>query len=246
MSPFAAEVLGTFILILLGNGACAGVALKQTLSENSGWIVVALGWGLAVFAGVTIAGPYSGAHINPAVTVGLAMAGSFSWGDVPAYILAQFIGAMIGAFVVWLNYSSHYQLTDDADAKRGTFCTGPAVRKLPLNFLNELIGTFVLVLAVLSFAEPSLNAESIGEVNLGLGAIGALPVSLLVVSIGLSLGGTTGYAINPARDLGPRIVYSLLPIENKGDIDWSYAWVPVLGPVAGAALAACLSLALLA
>jgi glycerol uptake facilitator protein len=243
MSPFAAEVIGTFLLILLGNGVCAATSLNKSFAQNGGWVVISMGWGLAVFAGVTVAGPYSGAHINPAVTVGLAAAGKFPWADVPVYIVGQFIGAMLGALLVWLNYSAHYRETPGSAVKRGSFCTSPAINRPALNLLNEMVGTFVLVLVVLSFTDPTLASEQLGDVSMGLGSIGALPVALLVISIGLSLGGTTGYAINPARDLGPRIVYSLLPIADK-DAQWHYAWIPVLGPLAGAVIAAGLHLGL--
>ena len=243
MTPVEAEVLGTFFLILLGGGVCANTTLNRAYGQGAGWLVVTLGWGLAVFVGVSVAGPYSGAHINPAVTVGLALAGKFSWSEVPFYIAAQVVGAMLGAVTVWLVYRGHYIATPDPDAKRGTFCTGPAIANAPQNFLSELVGTFALVLVVLYFTEPTLQAQELSEVRLGLGSLGALPVALLVVSIGMSLGGTTGYAINPARDLGPRIVYSVLPIPDKGGSQWSYAWVPVLGPVAGAAAAAVVFLA---
>lgn len=238
MTPVVAEVLGTFFLILLGVGVCASTTLNRSYGQGAGWVVITLGWGLAVFVGVTVAGPYSGAHINPAVTLGLALAGRFSWGEVPFFIGAQLVGAMLGALTAWLVYRDHYAATPDGAAKRGTFCTGPAIASTPQNFISEVVGTFVLVLVVLFLAGPSLQAPELSEVKLGLGSLGALPVALLVVSIGMSLGGTTGYAINPARDLGPRIMYSVLPIPDKGDSQWGYAWVPVLGPLAGAALAA--------
>ena len=242
MTAIEAEVLGTFILLLLGGGVCANTTLNHSYAQGAGWVVIAFGWGLGVFMGVTVAGPVSGAHINPAVTVGLALAGKFSWADVPLYIAAQMLGAMLGALVVWACFYDHYKATPDAAAKRGTFCTAPAIKNTPVNFFNELVGTFVLVLVILFIAGPSMDAAQLGDVTIGLGSIGALPVALLVVSIGMSLGGTTGYAINPARDLGPRIMYSILPIPNKGSSNWSYAWIPVLGPIAGASLAAVLFL----
>jgi len=244
MTPFIAELIGTFVLILLGDGVSANTTLNKSYAQNSGWVVIAFGWGLAVFMAVIIAGPYSGAHINPAVTLGLAFAGKFPWAEVPSYILAQFIGAMLGALVVWINFSSHYKITPGEAEKRGTFCTGPAIKNYPINFFNELTGTFVLIFVILYFTEPVVDVEMLGEMRIGLGSIGALPVSFLVVSIGMSLGGTTGYAINPARDLGPRIMYSLLPIPAKGSSDWSYSWIPVLGPIVGAAIAAGLFLML--
>lgn len=227
MPPFFAEVLGTMLLILLGDGVVANVVLKGTKGNSSGWIVITLGWGIAVFVGVLVVAEVSGAHINPAVTLALAMAGKFDWANVPAYILGQMLGAALGAFLVWLHYRDHYAASDDADAKLATFCTTPAIRSSASNLISEIIGTFVLVSAVLFMAVPEF----------GLGAVDALPVALVVLGIGLSLGGTTGYAINPARDLGPRIMHHLLPIPKKRDSDWGYAWIPVLGPVIGAALA---------
>lgn len=244
MSPFIAEIIGTMLLILLGNGVVANVVLNQTKGNNSGWIVIALAWGMAVFTGVWVAGPYSGAHLNPAVTLGLAVAGKFEWAQVAPYIVAQFIGAALGQTLVWLAYKDHYAATDDRDAKLATFCTAPAIRNTTGNILTELIGTFVLIFAVLYAASPSFTAEGITNATMGLGTLGALPVALLVVAIGLSLGGPTGYAINPARDLGPRIMHSLLPIPDKRDSDWSYAWIPVAAPLLGALVAAGLYLAL--
>ena len=227
MTPFIAELIGTAFLLLLGDGVVANVVLKGTKGENSGWIVISFGWGMAVFVAVFIVAAYSGAHINPAVTLGLAIAGKFGWGQVPLYLLAQFIGAAIGAFLVWLHYRDHFNATTDGDAKLAVFCTGPAIRNTVSNFISEVIGTFVLVFAVLYIAAP----------DHGLGALEALPVGLLVLVIGLCLGGTTGYAINPARDLSPRLMHFLLPIPNKRDSDWGYAWIPVIGPVVGGALA---------
>lgn len=227
MIPFIGEILGTMILIILGEGVCANVSLKNTKGNSSGWIVVTFGWAIAVFVGVFCVGPMSGAHLNPAVTIGLAMVEKFSWYLVPIYILGQMIGAMLGAFFVWLHYRQHFAITEDKDAKLGVFCTIPQIRSFTNNLISEIIGTFVLVLGILFMAEPQV----------GLGAISALPVALLILGIGLSLGGTTGYAINPARDLGPRIMHALLPIKNKRDSDWKYSWVPVVGPIIGMALA---------
>ena len=244
MTPIEGEILGTFLLVLMGAGVCANTALNGTYGKGAGWVVVTFGWGLGVFAGVSVAGPYSGAHINPAVTLGLAVAGKFGWAAVPGYVLGQMLGAMLGALVVWLCYYDHYRATADAGTKRGTFCTGPAIANVPVNFFNEFVGTFVLVLVVLYFSAPAIESEQLGELAVGLGAIGGLPVALLVVAIGMSLGGTTGYAINPARDLGPRLVYSLLPIPDKGSSEWGYAWVPVFGPLLGATVAAALYLGL--
>lgn len=240
MSIYIAEIIGTFLLILLGNGVVANVVLKDTKAQGSGWMVIASAWAFAVFVGVTVAGPYSGAHINPAVTLGLAMAGKFAWTEVPAFILAQVFGAMLGSLGVWLSYKKHYDITDDQGGILATFSTGPAIRKPFFNMLSELIGTFVLVFTVFYITGAT---DSSGQ-PLGLGSVGALPVAILVWSIGLSLGGTTGYAINPARDFGPRIMHSILPIPKKGSSDWSYAWVPIVGPVLGAALAAGLALSL--
>jgi len=241
MSPFIAEILGTAILILLGGGVVANVALNKTLGNGSGWMVVTTGWALAVYVAVVVVGPFSGAHINPAVTVSLALAGKFAWASVPSYVFAQMIGAMIGSTTVWLTYKSHFDVTEDADAKRAVFCTAPAIRNTFTNFFGEAVGAFVLVFTILYFTDAAISdTKSI----IGLGSLGALPVALLVWSIGLSLGGTTGYAINPARDLGPRIMHAILPINDKASSDWAYAWIPVVGPLAGGATAALLMLAL--
>ena len=228
MTPFIAEILGSAILILLGNGTVANVVLSKTKGNSSGWIVITIGWGLAVFAAVFMVGPISGAHINPAVTLGLVMAGSFAWELVPGYIAAQFIGTFLGAILVWLHYHPHFASTKDKSDKLAVFCTAPAIRSTWWNLVSEVIGTFVLVLGVLHISAPEV----------GLGALDALPVGLLVLVIGIALGGTTGYAINPARDLGPRIAHAVLPIAGKGGSDWSYAWVPVVGPVLGGLAAA--------
>ena len=238
MTPFISEIIGTFLLMLLGCGVNANVVLKDTKGTNSGWIVITTGWALAVYVGVVVAGPHSGAHINPAVSIGLAAAGEFPWQDVPSYIVAQFIGAMLAALLVWLNYKDHFNRTDNKQLKLAVFSTAPAIPNGVLNFLAEVTGTFVLVFTVLYFTDASiLETDSI----IGLGSLGALPVAFVVWSIGLSLGGTTGYSINPARDLGPRIMHAILPIRDKGDSDWSYSWIPVFGPIAGALLAAVLA-----
>lgn len=240
MSILVAEILGTMLLILLGNGIVANVVLKGTKGNGSGWIEITTAWALAVFVGVVVAGPYSGAHLNPAVTVGLAVAGKISWAIVPEYIAGEMIGAMLGAFLVWVFYKDHFKITDDEEGKLACFSTGPAIRNTFSNLMSEIIGTFVLVFVIFYLAGPKLDL--VGDVDaraiIGLGSIGAVPVAFLVWVIGLSLGGTTGYAINPARDLGPRIIHALLPIKNKAKNDWAYAWVPVLGPVFGAILAA--------
>ncbi|MFD2916905.1 MIP/aquaporin family protein [Psychroserpens luteus] len=241
MTPFIAEIIGTAILILLGGGVVANVVLNKTIGNNSGWIVITTGWALAVYVAVVIAGPHSGAHINPAVTVALAVAGKFPWTDVPLFILAQMIGAMIGSSTVWLTYKSHFDATEDADAKKAVFCTAPAIRNTFSNFFSEAIGTFVLLFTIFYFTDANITET---KTIVGLGSLGALPVAFLVWSIGLSLGGTTGYAINPARDLGPRIMHAILPIKNKAKSDWSYAWIPVLGPLVGGTLAAVLMLLL--
>ncbi len=239
MTAFTAEIIGTFLLILLGCGVNANVSLKQTYGNGSGWIVITTGWAFAVFVGVVVASPASGAHLNPAVTFGLATAGLFSWHMVPAYFLAQLIGALIGAFCVWLIYKEHFKTTTEKDAIFGVFSTSPAIPNSLTNVTGEFFGTFVLVFAVLFFTDASI-IESNSKI--GLGSLGALPVALVVWGIGLCLGGTTGYAINPARDLGPRIMHAILPITNKGSSKWSYAWVPIIGPILGGAFAAVLFL----
>lgn len=226
------EFIGTFVLILLGCGVVACVSLKKSKGEAGGWIAVTLAWGLAVMCGVFIAGPYTGAHLNPAVSVGLAIAGKFPWAYVIPYIIAQILGAYCGATVVYIFYKDHFDATEDQDTKLGVFATIPAIENKTRNFISELVGTFILVLVILFLSTGSNNAE------VGLGSVGAIPVALLIVAIGLSLGGTTGYAINPARDLGPRIAHSLLPIKGKGKSHWHYSWVPILGPILGGALAA--------
>ncbi len=233
MSPFFAEVVGTAILVLLGDGVVANVLLKDTKGHNAGWVLISIGWGMAVFVAVLCVAAVSGAHINPAVTIGLALGGKFAWASVPGYIIAQMIGGAVGAGLVWLHYKHHFARTEDADAKLAVFCTGPAIRNSFSNFVSETIGTFILVLAVLLMAVP----------DIGLGGLDALPIGLVVLVIGTSLGGTTGYAINPARDLSPRVMHWLLPIPRKRDSDWRYAWIPVLGPIVGGALAAWLYLA---
>lgn len=234
MTEFWAELVGTGILMLLGNGVVANVVLRQTKGEGSGWIVITWGWGMAVFTAVFVVGQFSGAHINPAVTLGLAVAGKFAWSGVPMYLAAQMLGGALGAALAWLHYYPHWAETADADLKLAAFSTGPAIRSAPANLASEIIGTFVLVFGVLFLAAPEV----------GLGALDALPVGLLVLVIGLSLGGTTGYAINPARDLAPRIMHAVLPIAGKRDSDWGYSWIPVVGPILGAVLAAGAFLAL--
>jgi glycerol uptake facilitator protein len=236
-----AEFLGTMLLILLGDGVVANVLLNDTKGNKGGWIVITTGWALAVFVGITVAGPYSGAHLNPAVTIGLAIAGKFLWSKVLSYIIAQMLGALTGGFLVWLMYYNHFQRTNDPGSILAVFCTGPAVRNYTSNIISEIIGAFVLVFVVFYVTRGEIIPT---KTPIGLGSVGALPVAFLVWAIGLSLGGTTGYAINPARDLGPRIVHAVLPIKSKGTSDWLYAWIPVLGPITGAALAALLYLQL--
>lgn len=235
---FFGEFLGTFILILLGNGVVANVNLDKTHSFGAGWIVITFGWSMAVYVAVLISGDMSGAHLNPAVTLGLAFSGLFAWAKVLPFIVAQMAGAMAGAIVVYLFFSNHFKITTAPGAKKACFCTAPAIRKTGNNLFSEIVGTFVLILAVLLITLPQLDYEALSGHKAGMGSLGALPVAFVVFAIGLSLGGTTGYAINPARDLGPRIVHTLLPIPNKDDNDWRYAWIPVIGPVIGAGLAA--------
>ncbi|MBF2708956.1 MIP/aquaporin family protein [Flavobacterium soyangense] len=243
MTPFTAEIIGTMLMILLGNGVVANVVLKETKGNNSGWIVITAGWAFAVFVGVTVAGPISGAHLNPVVTLGLALIGKFKWSQVPAYIAAQIIGAMLGAFFVWLSHKDHFAATDDENKKLACFSTGPAIKNTYSNLISEITATFVLIFVIFYISDPEIILHSDSTAKIGLGTVGALPVAILVWAIGLSLGGTTGYAINPARDLGPRIMHALLPI--KGNSEWSYAWIPIIGPIIGSVLAASLYMLLL-
>lgn len=228
MSAFFAEFFGTAMILVLGGGVVSNVLLSKTKGNNSGWIVITFGWAVGVFTGVLIAAPYSGAHLNPAVTLALVLANKFSLSLLPLYISAQLLGAMFGSLLVWLAYKKHFDATDDAEAKLAVFCTSPNIRSYWYNVITEAIGTYVLALAVLYMAEPEV----------GLGSLNALPVAIVVLGIGLSLGGPTGYAINPARDLGPRIMHFILPIPFKRNSDWKYSWVPVLGPLLGASIAA--------
>src|SRR3954470_18698320 len=213
MSAFSAEVIGTMFLILLGAGVVANVILKGTKGSNAGWMVITTGWALAVFVGVVIAGPFSGAHLNPAVTIALAMVGKFSWAKVAGYIVAQLLGAMIGSFLVWIVYIDHFRCTEDPDTQLVVFSTSPAIKNLLFNLLSEIVGTFVLVFVIFYFTGAEISNP---KTPIGLGSLGAIPVAFLVWAIGLSLGGTTGYAINPARDLGPRFLHSIVPINGKG------------------------------
>jgi len=229
LSIFGAEVIGTALLILLGNGVVACVLLNLSKGQNSGWIVITFGWGMAVMVGVFAVGQYSGAHLNPAVTVGFAIAGNIEWSDVPEYFAGEFVGAFIGATLVWLAYLDHWKETEDPGLKLACFSTAPAIRNTVSNVITEIIGTFVLVFGVLAFFADAATAAT---------GLGGLIVGLLVFAIGLSLGGPTGYAINPARDLGPRIMHAILPIAGKGSSDWGYAWIPVVAPLIGGALGA--------
>ncbi|MFJ7935230.1 MIP/aquaporin family protein [Sporosarcina sp. NPDC096371] len=222
MTPFLGELIGTMILIIFGAGVVGGVVMKKSKAEGAGWIVITLGWGLAVTMGVYAVGSVSGAHLNPAVTIGMASIGEFPWADVPGYILAQMIGAIIGAVIIYFQYLPHWKETKDQDAKLGVFATAPAIRHPLSNLTSEMIGTFALLLGLLM-----IGANEFTE------GLNPLIVGALIIAIGMSLGGTTGYAINPARDLGPRIAHFFLPIPGKGPSDWGYAWVPIVGPILG-------------
>ena len=244
MTPFLAEIIGTALLILLGNGVVANVSLKKTYGENqSALVLITTAWGFAVFVGAYVTGQFSGAHLNPAVSLGLAVAGKFSWSLVPLYVVAQLIGAMLGTSLNYLLYIDHYRATDDEVTIRGSFCTAPAIRNLKNNLFSETLGTFVLIFGILFIVSPNIVIEGMETQNFGIGSLEALPVALLVWVIGMSLGGTTGYAINPARDFGPRLAYQLLR-GKKAMPDWAYSWVPIVGPIIGATLAALLYTAL--
>ncbi len=240
MKEMLAEGIGTMLLIILGDGVVAGVLLAKSKAQDSGWIVITAGWGFAVMIAVYAVGRISGAHINPAVTVGLASIGEFEWALVPGYIIAQMIGAIVGGVIVWLHYLPHWAETEDPALKLGVFSTGPAIRNTPSNLISEVIGTFVLVFGILAIV-TTFGPETITDEPLQAAfATGLIPllVGILVWAIGLSLGGPTGYAINPARDLGPRIAHAILPIAGKGGSDWGYAWIPVVGPIVGGILGA--------
>jgi len=226
------EFVGTLVLILLGDGVCCATSLNKSKAQGAGWVVVTLGWGLAVMCGVFIAGPYSGAHLNPAVTLGFAIAGQFDWCAVLPYIAAQMLGGFAGAVLVYMFYKDHFDATEDAATKLGVFCTMPAIMNKGRNFFCEAVASWLLVFVILALG----NKENLPEV--GMGELGAFPVTMLIMSIGMSLGATTGYAINPARDLAPRIAHAILPIKGKGESGWGYSWVPVAGPVVGGLLAA--------
>jgi glycerol uptake facilitator protein len=241
MQSLLAEAIGTMILLLLGNGVVANVVLTRSKGASSGWIVITTGWAVGVAIAVYAVGRISGAHLNPAVTIGLATIGSFPWADVPGYIVAQLIGAFTGAVLAWLSYLPHWSATADADSKLGVFATGPAIRQLPANLGTEIIGTAVLLFGVLAIAGNAQTLTRPGDVDLSLvfsRGLQPLLVGILVLGIGVSLGGPTGYAINPARDLGPRLAHALLPIPGKRDSDWGYAWVPIVGPIIGGMIGA--------
>jgi glycerol uptake facilitator protein len=246
MNPVLAEFVGTCMLVIFGDGVVANVVLNKTKGQGGGgggaWIVITFGWAMAVFIAVFCVGSFSGAHLNPAVTIGLATAGRFAWESVPGYIGAQMLGALVAGILVYVFYRRHFELTADADLKLAVFCTAPSVRDPVTAIFCEVLGTFLLVFPIFLMSDPIFEMTTGSEMphtfKLGLGALGALPVGLLVFGIGLSLGGTTGYAINPARDLGPRIAHALLPIPGKRNSDWGYSWIPVVAPIVGGVLAA--------
>jgi len=238
MNTLVAEFFGTYLMMLLGLGVNANVSLKNTkgsFSNASAWVLICAGWAFAVYVGVVVSGPISGAHLNPAVSLALLINGSLSLSEFVNYVGVQFAGAIAASFCVWFMYHDHFEATESLETRRGVFCTAPEYANVTKNFFSEFIGTFVLLFAILHFTDPELMAS--GE-KIGMGSIGALPVAIVVWGIGLSLGGTTGYAINPARDLGPRIAHALLPVKEKADGNWSYSWIPVVGPLCGAAFAA--------
>jgi glycerol uptake facilitator protein len=241
MQTLLAEAIGTLLLVLLGDGVVANVVLNRTKGQNSGWIVITVGWGVAVAMAVYAVGRISGAHLNPAVTIGLAAIGSFPWNEVPGYIVAQMIGAFVGAVLVWLAYLPHWSATPDPAAKLAVFATGPAVRSTAANVITEIIGTAVLLFGILAIAANAQTLSKPGDVDLSFvfsRGLQPLLVGVLVLGIGVSLGGSTGYAINPARDLAPRIAHAVLPIPGKGDSDWGYSWIPVVAPILGGVLGA--------
>ncbi len=242
------EFIGTMVLILLGDGVCAATSLNHSKAKGAGWIVISMGWGFAVMVGVFIAGSVSGAHLNPAVSIGCAIAGTMAWSAVPGYVVAQLLGGFAGAVLVWLFYKDHYDATDDPNTKLGTFCTMPAIEGHKVrNFFCEALASWLLVFVILVFGVdaniPTIDAEG-AHLHIGMGELGAIPVTCLIMAIGMSLGGTTGYAINPARDLAPRMAHAILPMKNKRDSGWSYSWVPAIGPIVGAVLAAITFMAL--
>ena len=242
MTNYIFEFIGTMVLVLLGDGVCAATSLNHSKAKGAGWIVIAMGWGFAVMVAVFISGAISGAHLNPAVSIGCALAGTMAWSAVPGYIIAQMLGGFVGAALVWLFYKDHYDATEDPDTKLGTFCTMPAIEGHKVrNFFCEALASWLLVFVILVFGLdtniPTIDAEG-AHLHIGMGELGALPVTFLIMAIGMSLGGATGYAINPARDLAPRIAHAVLPLKYKRDSGWGYSWVPVAGPIVGAAVAA--------
>ena len=237
LNPYFAEFIATTTLLLFGTGVVANVNLNKTIAEKqTPWVLITAAWGFAVFVSVFITSQSSGAHLNPAVTLGLAIAGKFSWSLVPGYFMAQLAGGMLGSWLAYITYIDHYRLTNNETTVRGTFCTGPAIKNIKNNFFSEAIGTFMLVFGALFIVAPNIKINGTEVENFGLGALDALPIGILVWLIGMALGGTTGYAINPARDFGPRIVYQLMPRKNK-NADWNYSWVTIFGPFFGAAIA---------
>lgn len=248
LEKYIFEFIGTMVLVLLGDGVCAATSLNKSKAKGAGWIVVTMGWGFAVMVGVFIAGSVSGAHLSPAVSIGCAVAGTMEWSAVPGYVIAQMLGGFVGAVLVWMFYKDHYDATEDPDTKLGTFCTMPAIEgHKARNFFCETVASWVLVFVILVFGVeaniPSIDAAG-QHLHIGMGELGAIPVTCLVMAIGMSLGGATGYAINPARDLAPRIAHAVLPIKGKRDSGWGYSWVPAAGPIVGAILAALTYLAL--
>jgi glycerol uptake facilitator protein len=242
MTNYIFEFIGTMVLVLLGDGVCAATSLNGSKAKGAGWIVITMGWGFAVMVAVFISGSISGAHLNPAVSIGCALAGTMAWSAVPGYVIAQMLGGFVGATLVWLFYKDHYDATEDPDTKLGTFCTMPALEGHKVrNFFCEALASWLLVFVILVFGLdgniPTVDAEG-AHLHIGMGELGALPVTFLIMAIGMSLGGATGYAINPARDLAPRIAHAILPMKNKRDSGWGYSWVPVAGPIAGAVVAA--------
>ena len=234
MTAFIAEIIGTAAILLFGCGVVAGVLLDKSKANGGGWIVITFGWAIGVTIGIYASAQFSGAHLNPAVTIALAAAGKFSWSLVPIYVLGQFIGAMLGAFLVYLAYLPHWQETKDAGLKLAVFSTGPAIRNAPANFICEFIATFILMFSIML-----IGANKYAD------GLGPIAVGMLILGLGLSFGGPTGYALNPARDLGPRIMHAILPIDGKGDSDWGYSWIPVVAPICGAVCAGLLAAALL-
>lgn len=236
------EFLGTLVLVLLGDGVCAATSLNKSKAQGAGWIVITMGWGFAVMVGVFIAGAVSGAHLNPAVSIGCAIAGTMAWSAVPGYVVAQMLGAFVGAVLVWMFYKDHYDITEDPATKLGTFCTAPAIEGHQIrNFFCEVLATWLLIFVILVFGVdmnvPTLDADG-AHLHIGMGELGAIPVTYLIMALGMSLGGTTGYSLNPARDLSPRLAHALLPIKGKGGSNWEYSWVPVVGPIVGGVAAA--------